>query len=107
MRAGHSEVLATLGYVLIIMLLAACTPRDEELFHVVNGTQDTVIVKWKRDPEPFATWAPGEGMSSGIPANRCSSPPPDDTLIATSAETGQVYTYGPPICYGETWKIGS
>ncbi|MFB9721790.1 hypothetical protein [Planobispora longispora] len=75
------------------------------MFHIINGTQDTVTVQWKRNENPFATLPPGEGSDMGISAERCSHPPADDTLIARSA-SGKSYSYGPPICYGETWKIG-
>ncbi|MBG0816092.1 hypothetical protein [Planomonospora sp. ID82291] len=89
----------------LVALLTACsTSRDEEMFHIVNGTQDTVTVQWKRDTNPFATFAPGEGIDISVPAERCNHPPADDTLIARSA-SGRSYSYGPPICYGEIWEI--
>ncbi|MEV0348028.1 hypothetical protein AB0H88_19835 [Nonomuraea sp. NPDC050680] len=90
----------------IVFLLCACsTPTDREKFYIANQTGETITVQWKGEAAPFATIAPEDGMSLSIPADRCSRAPAADTLIA-HAQAGKTFMYGPPICYGATWKIG-
>lgn len=105
MTASQTLRRATGLALIVVFLLVACTPRDEEQLQIVNGTQDTVTVKWKLNKGPFATLAPEQGTGIGAPDSMCQQPKADDGLIAISTKTGKTYRYGPPLCYGETWRI--
>lgn len=108
MVASRTSRRATGLSIITALLLGACgTPRDSEMFHIVNDTSSTVTVGWKaNDGHPFATLAPDEATSRGLHSRRCSQPKADEVLVAKAAN-GKAYTYGPRICSGTIWRIGS
>ncbi|MER5326696.1 hypothetical protein [Streptosporangium roseum] len=105
--ASHIRCCSKLLMIAITALaLTACsTPRDEEQFRIINGTKDTVSVKWKFNEGSFATLAPGESVGIGAPDSTCQQPTPGDDFIAVGTTTRKTYTYGQSICYGQIWKI--
>ncbi len=94
--------------VISMIFLGACTPRDDEQFHVYNYTAETVTIKGKVGGGSFAILAPNEGTSRGLTEDMCRELEPKESgwLVATGTETGRTYTYGPLLCNGKTWTIG-
>ncbi|GAA4198872.1 hypothetical protein GCM10022252_49950 [Streptosporangium oxazolinicum] len=94
--------------VIFVVLLGACTPRDDEQFHISNYTAETVTVKHRVGGGSFATLAPKEGVSRGLTEDMCRELEPKESgwLVATGTESGKTYTYGPLLCNGRTWTIG-
>ncbi|MFI6881588.1 hypothetical protein [Streptosporangium canum] len=94
--ASHARWYPKLIMIAVAALaLTACgTPRDEEQFNIVDGTKDTVSVKWKFNEGSFATLAPGEGVGIGAPDSTCQQPTPGQDFIAAGTTTGKTLTYG-------------
>lgn len=89
--------------VLVTLALAACQPYRDEIFLIVNETGENVVVTWRGGV--YARLPPGRSTEKIPPPNRCRvTPLPDDRFTATT-ETGKRYTYGRPMCPGETWHI--
>lgn len=89
--------------VLVTLALAACQPYRDEVFLIVNETGENVVVTWSGGV--YARLPPGRSTETIPPPNRCRvTPLPDDRFTATT-ETGKRYTYGQPMCPGETWHI--
>lgn len=67
--AASLTLLRLAGLVVIgVLLLGACsTARDSELFHVVNGTPDTVTVKMEARCPPIFHIRPWRGDQPGYP----------------------------------------
>ncbi len=70
---------------------------------IVNETGENVVVTW--DGGVYASLPLGRSTENTPPPNRCRvTPLPGDRFTATT-ETGKRYTYGRPMCPGETWHI--
>ncbi len=90
--------------VVALVSLSACQIGPDELFTVVNGTEDTVVVTW--NGRAYATLPPEEQKQIALPGDHCDSiPPPVDRLSATS-DKGERYDYPGPVCNGRTWRVG-
>ncbi len=103
-RASRLRIRPLAGaVVLVTFALAACQPYRDEIFLIVNETGENVVVTWSGGV--YANLPPGRSTEAIPPPNRCRvTPLPDDRFTATT-ETGKRYTYGRPMCPGETWHI--
>ncbi|MET9065926.1 hypothetical protein [Streptosporangium sandarakinum] len=98
-----NRAVATALMVVVLVSLSACQVGPDELFTVVNGTEDTVVVTW--NGLAYATLPPVEQRQIGLPGDCDSVPPPVARLSATS-DKGERYDYPGPVCNGRTWRVG-
>ncbi len=88
----------------LVALVSCSTPGDKELFHVVNETGETLVIRWKNNSVPLATLTPGAATSVGVHPSYCTNPDQQIVLLASS-KTNKTYEYGPGVCPGAMWKI--
>ncbi|MDF5751064.1 hypothetical protein [Spongiactinospora sp. TRM90649] len=86
-------------------LACGATPGGERLL-IANTTSDTLSVRGRLNERPFAVLRPGEDTAISFPGWMCEERAPGNSLVAT-AGNGTTYTYGPPLCNGGEWEIGS
>ena len=88
---------------LVLLTVSACQIGPGELFSVVNGTDETVVVKW--NDAVYATLPPGRMTATALPEGYCEQSR-GDRFTATS-DSGRQYRYQGRVCNGNTWKLPS
>jgi hypothetical protein len=99
---GHRTV-ATALILMVLLASSACQIGRDEVFMVVNGTDDTVVVDW--DGSAYATLPPDGQRQIALFGDCVSMPSPQPRLSATSRH-GERYDYPGPVCNGRTWRVG-
>lgn len=105
----HHRSRVNISTLLAIAILSGCTiePSDNTFFFIENHTHESVVLTWTSDqtgptPKPFRTLRPGEADRSGL-GEECRK----SSSVTAVAPSGWTDTYGPPICRGTVWTIGS
>jgi hypothetical protein len=88
----------------IVIFAGACQIGQDELFMVVNDTEETVVVKWNE--QVYATLPPGRSTGNALPGDCPASPQQVDRLTATST-SGKGYQYRGRVCNGNAWHVTS
>lgn len=90
----------------VVCTTVGCQPRSDQDFRIWNATSETVTVSWYQVSYPWVTIPPKYGKNMGyILDSICDSALTKNSLVATTA-SGKKFTYGPPVCNGNTWRIG-